>query len=107
MLNKKNIIYILIILMLIFSFATTISVFKFNTWNPVRSLAGIIRIMLTDSTTVQIQENPRVILAKSDDAWKTFLSILTKDGYKYLENEQMGSICVFEKECIKERIHFL
>ena len=104
--RKKIFISILIVLILIYCVASVISFLKFNVWNPIYSFSSVARIMLTDIVFVEIQKNPRVVLSKSDDAWKIFLLTLEAKGYKYLKNEQMGSLCVFEKEGVKEKIHF-
>ncbi|MEG0570586.1 MAG: hypothetical protein RR497_02965 [Oscillospiraceae bacterium] len=86
--------------------ASLFSMAKFKTANFVASGLGVIRVMASDTKYVQIQSNPRIIIAKPDNAMKLFLETIESEGYTLLEDEQMGSMYTIEKDGIKESVSF-
>lgn len=100
----------MVIIILIFSILIFVLIFvsysKFHVLNPISSGIGLMRINTTDTNFVEIQNSPRVVLAKPNNAWSVFLNALENEGYKYLEDERMGSLCVFEKNGVIERVNF-
>lgn len=83
-----------------------ISIKKFGVVNPIATGVGVIKILATDAESAEIQKSPRVVLAKPDKGWDLFLETMKMDGYSYLEEERLGSACVFEKDGAKEIVFF-
>lgn len=108
-LNSKKVsttikaIKILFCFLIIFSL---LSLAFFNTLNPFSSGVGFIRIVATDVDYVEIQHSPKIILAKSDNAYNIFLNYIQEGGYKIIGVEQMGSMHVIEKNGEKELVGF-
>jgi hypothetical protein len=86
--------------------ASFISYVQFEVANPISSGVGVIRIFATDVEYVEIQKSPRVVIGKPDNAWEVFLKTMEKDGYSYLEDERLASMCVFEKDGVRENVFF-
>ena len=106
--NKKIkfILGILIILVVVVVIGTFISISKFGVSNPFKTAIGLTQIMFTETNYVQIQDKPRVIVSKSNNAYNLFLDTMKSEGYTYLEDEQMGSMLVFEKDGVREEVFF-
>lgn len=86
--------------------ASFVSYVKFDTPDFLRSGIGLARIMLTDTPYVEIQSNPRVILAQSENSAQLFSDSVEAQGYHFVADEQYGSMYTVEKEDKKEQIHF-
>lgn len=84
--------------------SSVVSYVKFNVINPFSSGLGMVRILTTDTEYVEIQHNPRVIIAKPDGT--VFVSMLEKEGFTEIENEQLGALHVIEKAGVKEKVFF-
>ena len=106
--NKKIkfILGILIILVVVVVIGTFISISKFGVINPFQTAIGLTQIMFTETNYMQIQDKPRVIVSKSNNAYNLFLDTMKSEGYTYLEDEQMGSMFVFEKNGVREEVFF-
>ncbi|MDW7675342.1 MAG: hypothetical protein SCK28_12495 [Bacillota bacterium] len=99
-----TIVFVAIVLLLTTSIIISIS--KFNTPNPMMSGIGLVKILFTNSEVVQIQEYPKVYLAKPDNALETMIDFMEQRGFNYLEDERMSSTLVFENEVSKNYVDF-
>lgn len=79
---------------------------RFGVVNPIATGVGLVKILSTDIESVEVQKSPKVVLAQPDNGWDLFLEAMKKDGYSYLEDERLGSMCVFEKGGVKENVSF-
>ncbi|MEG0979356.1 MAG: zf-HC2 domain-containing protein [Oscillospiraceae bacterium] len=105
--KKVHIAIISVVLIVILTLtASLVSMVKFKTPNFVASGLGVIRVMASDTKYVQIQSNPRIIIAKPDNAMKLFLETIESEGYTLLEDEQMGAMHIIEKDGQKESVFF-
>lgn len=95
---------ILVILLSLFS--SFVSYVNFNTPNFLASGFGVLRILFTDTETLEIRKSPRIVLASPENSWQLFLDTIEAEGYTYLEEERMGGLCVIEKDGQKERVFF-
>jgi hypothetical protein len=95
-----------VLLVIVLLSSAFFSYVKLNTANPFSAGIGLVRIMVTDTEYVEIQSSPRVVVAKPDNAWQLFLDTIKSEGYTYLEDERMGSLCTIEKGGNKERVFF-
>ena len=104
--NKKILLIIFIFIAFLLLVSSFVSYVKFNTINPFATGYGLLRIMVFNVDYEEIQSNPRVIIAKPDYAWQLFLDTIEKEGYTYLKEERMGSLCSFKKNGKRERVFF-
>ena len=105
--KRRRITIIVVAMLFVFLFSSFFSYVQFGVVNPVRSGVGVLQILVTDKAYVEINNQPKVVLAQPEDnPWDFFLSVMKQDGYIYLEEERMGSMCVFEKDGNKEYIMF-
>lgn len=106
--KRRRITVIIVVAMLfILLLSSFLSYVQFGTVNPIRSGIGVLQILATDTPYVEISSEPRVVLAQPEDNPRGFfLSVMEQEGYTYLEEEQMGAMCVFEKDGIKQRVMF-
>lgn len=86
--------------------ASFVSYLKFDSPNFFAAGIGLIRITLTDTQYVEIQNSPRVIIAKPQNSMQLFLDTVESEGYTYLADEQMGGMHVIEKDGKKEHVFF-
>lgn len=102
----KNILIILIIVIFLICASSFLSYMKFETANALSSGVGLAKILFTDIDYVEIQESPRVILAQPENSFDLLLDMMQDDGYTYLADETLGSMHVFEKNGVRERMFF-
>jgi hypothetical protein len=92
---------VIVILALLTSFWSHM---KLEVTNPLASGRGLFKILFTNTEYVEIQESPRVILAKPDNAFDLLLKKMQDEGYTHIEEETLGSMRVFEKDGKRERL---
>jgi hypothetical protein len=102
----RNIASIFIAIVFLLTTSIIVSMDKFNTPNPILSGMGLIKIMFTGADIVQIQEYPKVYLAKPDNAQQVLIDFMEQRGYYYLEDERMTSTLVFGNEISKNYVDF-
>ncbi len=78
-----------------------------DTANPIAAGVGLLRVMVFDSEPVEIQKNPRVVIARPERFQAAFEAYVAAEGYTYLEEERLGKLHYIEKEGEKElvRLH--
>lgn len=102
----KKIVIIFAVITFLLIISTVVSMSKFDTTNPLLSGIGLFKIMFTKAEIVQIQEYPRVYLAKPDNAQQVLIDFMEQQGYYYLENERMASTLVFGNEISRNYVDF-
>ena len=96
----KRILLALILAVVVIGIATIISYASFGLVNPIASGVGLFRVTFTDTTFAEVQKAPKVIFFKPDYG---IVKAMEEHGYVFLEDEQMGSMLVFEKDGVKYR----
>ena len=93
---------IVIVCVIILS-SVLVSYAMFRTFNPISTLVGLARIVMTDTEYVEIQKNSRVILAKSNDL-QEFIDFIESEGYTYSEDKRLGAMHFIEKNGVTESV---
>ncbi len=102
--KRITIISICLAVVLLIGSAMLVSYSKFNTVNFLASAKGVITISNTDTETVIIKDNPKVIIAKpNNDLLDEYMS---SHGYEEIEDEQLGAIRVYSNGIEKHHILF-
>lgn len=81
-----------------------LSMIEFNTPNFIAAGIGVVRVIFTDTEFVQVQGNPKIMIAKP--SYQAFLNTVESEGYTVLGEEQMGSMHIIEKNGKKENVFF-
>ena len=97
----KIIIGVLIMTILIIGVSSFTSYAKFGVINPISTAYGLIKVMFTDTEYVEIQQYPRVIVAKPDTSLDKYME---KHGYTRDTEKQLGALCTFTAGDFKELI---
>lgn len=96
----KRILLGLIVCFAIVGVASFVSHKAFGVANPFASGIGLFRVTFTDATFVEVQDSPKVIFFKKDYG---IVKAMEEHDYDFLEEEQLGSMLVFEKDGVKYR----
>lgn len=95
--KKSRIIVIATIVSALFIIAfigsCAVSYVTLDTTDPFSASSGLIRIGILGEEYVEVQESPKVILAKPNH--NVLIKYMEALGYTEMRNEQMGSIMVF------------
>lgn len=75
----------------------------FGVINPFSTASGLAKVMFTDTQYVEIQQSPRVIIAKPDASLDEFMQA---QGYSKDEEKQMGALCTFTDGSEEELISY-
>ena len=91
---------ILIVLIFVFGFLavmSAVSYTQFGVIKPVSSTVALLRVSFSDTPLVEIQKDPPVMVVKPSSN-QEFYKAMEEKGYRFLADEQMGSLIVFEKD---------
>lgn len=102
----KKSLFIIILIIFISIVSVFISIKTFNVPNPISAGIGLTKILFTEKEYVQIQEYPKIYIAKSNNAQELLINFMKKKGYDYLEDERMASTLVFSNDVSKVYIDF-
>lgn len=107
--NKKTIILICIIAILLFLGSVMFSFNKFSTFNSFSSGLGLVKILFTNAEYDVIQRNPnKVIIAKPNTESKTANELL--DEYMnekgFFKSDRHGSVIIYSNGTEYESVHF-
>jgi len=94
----KKVLLALIIAVVVIGTTSLISYASFGVANPIASGIGLFKVTFTDTTFAEVQNAPKVIFFKQDYG---IVKAMEEHGYVFLEDEQLGSMLVFEKDGIK------
>jgi len=70
-----------------------VSIIKFQIWNPIIVIEGLIKIKFSDVEIVELNEDPTIVLAKPST--DVFIKYMKDSGYDVIEEERLGSMYVF------------
>lgn len=70
-----------------------VSIIKFQIWNPIIVIEGLIKIKFSDVEIVELNEDPKIVLAKPST--DVFIKYMKDSGYDVIEEERLGSMYVF------------
>lgn len=90
--RKISVVIVPIIVLVILS--VWVSLIKFHVWNPITVIDGLIKIKFQNEKLVELKNNPKVIL--SNPRFDLLLEYMRNIGYDILEEEQLGSMYVFQ-----------
>lgn len=92
--NKKIKIFVgvLALVILMIGVSSFVSYAKFGAVNPFLTANGLIKVMLTDIESVEIQQYPKVIVAKPDASLDKYMA---KQGYMRDAEKQLGALYVY------------
>ena len=99
----KIIIGVLILTILIIGASSFTSYAKFGVSNPFSTAYGLIKVMFTDTEYVEIQQYPKVIVAKTDTSLDKYME---KHGYTRDTEKQLGALCTFTTGDFEELITY-
>ena len=95
--KKRRISAAAILVVLLLAVSLTVSFFKFHSTNPFMTGYGLTRIFFTDQSYALINENPKVYIAKPQNAFQNLQAMMKNQGYIYNESKQLGAYTDFEK----------
>lgn len=98
--KRKNIIHIAISLTVILGISVVVAMDKFSVYNPISALYGLSKITFTDTEHVEIENTPKVVIAK---AGSSLLDYMDNENYTHLEEEQLGALLAFENNVSGEK----
>ena len=81
-----------------------ISYAKFGNANFPKTFISLIRIVCNEDDYIKVKSTPKVIVAKPSQA--LFENFLANEGYRILEDDQLGSVYTVEKQGVQEQISF-
>ena len=70
-----------------------VSIIKFQIWNPIIVIEGLIKIKFSDVEIIELNEDPKIVLAKPSA--DVFIKYMKDSGYDVIEEERLGSMYVF------------
>lgn len=89
----KKIIVICLALIIFLGMVSFISYIKFNVLNPFTTLNGLIQVIFTDKEYIEIQKDPKVIVAKPNASLQDYMNGL---GFQEDTENQMGALHRFQ-----------
>lgn len=75
-----------------------------DTADPIAAGVGLLRVMVFDSEPIEIQKNPRVVIARPERFQAAFEAYVAAEGYTYLAEERLGKLHYIEKDGEKELV---
>lgn len=90
---KKRVKISLFIISILLVLSIFTSFVKFGTANPISAIIGLYKITFTDTKYIEIQKNPKVIIAKPYNSSKLLYEYMQYQGY--FEEERLGAISKF------------
>ena len=70
-----------------------VSIIKFQIWNPIIVIEGLIKIKFSDVEIIELNKDPKIVLAKPSA--DVFIKYMKDSGYDVIEEERLGSMYVF------------
>lgn len=92
------------LLIIAFMGSCAVSYVTFDTMDPFTASSGLIRIRIFGEEYVEIQETPKVILAKPNR--DVLIEYMQARGFTEMKDEQMGSIMVFRNGDETQRVQY-
>lgn len=83
-----------------------LSVSKFGAANPFSVISGLYQIRFTDTQYAEIQEDPKVIIAKPASSNDLLIDYMEMQGYAENEEGRSGSVIEFTQADQKEYVDF-
>lgn len=93
--NRKTFLAVIISAAVLFAAiigASLWSYAEFGVINPISTASGLARVVFTEEEYVEIQQYPKVIIAKPDASLDDYMAA---QGYERDEERQMGALCTF------------
>ena len=97
----KILIGVLIAAIVCIAAAFVLSHTKLGVANPIYAANGLAKVVFTDTEYVEIQQYPKVIIAKPDTSLDAYME---EQGYERDPEKQMGALCVFTTGDFEELI---
>lgn len=93
--NKNTKMVVLAVLVIVVAISIFISMSKFSVTNPVSVISGLYQICFTDTEYVEIQEYPKVMIAKQTSSNDLLIEYMESQGYSEKEEGRLGSVLEF------------
>jgi hypothetical protein len=91
--KTRKILALCLALIIVLSIASFISYSKFNVLNPFSTISGLIQIAFTDKEYIEVQNYPKVIIAKPNASLQDYMQNL---GFQEDTENQMGALHRFQ-----------
>ena len=101
--KHRKLLLIVLAVVLIYGAAAFASYAKFRVVNPISAAAGLTQILLTEKEYAEIQDDPKVILAKPEASLDDYME---EQGMIRADDEQMGAILVFRDGDYREYVQY-
>lgn len=93
---KRKISIVCVCILIISFIAVIVAMDKFSTANPFAAVNGLLQITFTKKEYVQIQNSPRVVIAKSEgNSYERLIQFMDYREYTLLEDKQEGAMSTF------------
>lgn len=99
----KMTIGVVIISIVMVGIGSFISYSKFRVLNPFTSTSGLIQVIFTEKDYVEIQQYPKVILAKPNASLENYMK---EKGFKEDTENRMGALRVFTNDVSKQYVFY-
>ena len=70
-----------------------VSIIKFQIWNLIIVIEGLIKIKFSDVEIIELNKDPKIVLTKPSA--DVFIKYMKDSGYDVIEEERLGSMYVF------------
>ena len=101
--KHRKLLLVVLAVVLIYGAAAFASYAKFHVVNPISAAAGLTQILLTEKEYMEIQDDPKVILAQPDASLDDYME---EQGMTRADDEQMGAISVFHNGDYREYVQY-
>ena len=99
----KTFIGVLIAAIMCTAVASVLSYTKLGVANPFKAVNGLAKVVFTDAQYVEIQQHPKIIIAKPDTSLDAYME---EQGYERNPEKQMGALFVFTTGGFEELIMY-
>ena len=101
--KHRKLLLVILAVVLIYGAAAFASYAKFRVADPISAAAGLTQILFTEKEYAEIQDDPKVILAKPEASLDDYME---EQGMIRADDEQMGAIPVFRDGDYREYVQY-
>ena len=101
--KHRKLLLVVLAVVLVYGAAAFASYAKFHVADPISAAAGLAQILFTEKEYAEIQDDPKVILAKPEASLDDYME---EQGMIRADDEQMGAILVFRDGDYREYVQY-
>ena len=101
--RHRKLLLVVLAVVLIYGAAAFASYAKFRVADPISATTGLTQILFTEKEYAEIQDDPKVILAKPEASLDDYME---EQGMTRADDEQMGAILVFRDGDYREYVQY-